>query len=185
MGRLIYSAITSLDGYVADRDGHFDWSTPDEEVHRYINDRERPVGTYLYGHGMYEVMKAWEDISDGENPPYIDEYAGIWQAADKIVFSTTLVSVETERTRLERVFDPALVLQLKDQTDRDLSIGGADLAGQAIRAGLVDEYGVAMSPVIVGGGKPWLPDDIDVDLELVDNRTFDNGVVFLRYRVRH
>ena len=183
MAKLIYSAITSLDGYVADADGNFDWSAPDEEVHAFVNDQERAVGTYLFGRRMYEVMKVWADPATvaGEGPVMLD-YAAIWQAADKIVYSSTLESVPTARTRLERSFDPRAIVELKAAADRDISVGGPDLAGQAIRAGLVDEYHFFVNPVAVGGGTACLPSGIRLDLALVDEQRFTNGVVHLYYR---
>jgi dihydrofolate reductase len=184
MARLIYSGITSLDGYVADEDGGFDWSVPDEEVHTFVNDLERPVGTYLYGRRMYEVMAAWETLPLAGQPPLMADFATIWRAADKVVYSRTLDSVSTARTRIEREFDPEAVRQLKTSAAADLSVGGPELAAQAIRAGLVDEWWLLVSPVVVGGGKQFLPDDVRLNLELLDERRFGNGVVHLRYRSR-
>lgn len=184
MGRLVYSAITSLDGYVADEQGRFDWSVPDEEVHRFVNELERPLGTYLYGQRMYAVMRAWEDVDpDADHPDYVRDYARVWQAADKVVHSTTLDAVTTARTRLERVFDAAEVRRVKETSERDLSVGGPGLAAHALRAGLVDECHVLVTPVVVGGGTPWLPDHVRLRLELVDEHRFGNGVVHLHYRV--
>jgi dihydrofolate reductase len=185
VAKLIYSAITSLDGYVADEDGNFDWAEPDEEVHAFVNDLERPVGTYLYGRRMYEVMVFWETAHtlDGR-PPFVQDFAEIWQAADKIVYSKTLETVSSARTRIERDFDPEAVRQLKATADRDLTVGGPDLAGQALEAGLVDECHFFLAPVVVGGGKRFLPDNLRLDLELVDERCFGSGVVHLRYRTR-
>ena len=160
MAKLIYSAITSLDGYVADEDGNFDWAAPDEEVHAFVNDLERPVGTYLYGRRMYEVMVAWETpetFTDQE--PVLQDYAEIWQAADKVVYSRTLETVSSARTRIERDFDPEAVRQMKAQAERDISVGGPGLAAEAIKAGLVDEYHLFVSPVVVGGGTRALPDE--------------------------
>lgn len=186
MGTLIYSAIASLDGYVEDRSGGFDWAAPDAEVHAFVNDLERPIGTYLYGRRMYETMTYWETAGlDGdEHEPVEADYAAIWRAADKIVFSRTLDAPSTERTRIDRDFDPAAIEELKRSSDRDLSVGGAELAGQAISAGLVDECQLLLCPVLVGGGKRALPDDVRVDLELQDERRFGNGVVWLSYAVR-
>jgi dihydrofolate reductase len=184
VARLIYSAITSLDGYVADEDGKFDWAAPDEEVHRFVNDLERPVGTYLYGRRMYDVMVAWETMDTLEQPPVMQDYAEIWQAADKVVYSRTLETVSSARTRIERDFDPEAVRQLKARTDRDISVGGPDLAAQAIEAGLVDEYHLFVTPIVVGGGNRSLPDSVRVELELLDERRFGNGVVHLHYRTR-
>lgn len=183
MARLICSAITSLDGYVADENGEFDWSAPDEEVHAFINDLERPIGTYLYGRRLYEVMAYWETAhTTPDRTPVTLDYAAVWQAADKIVYSTTLESVTTARTRLERTFDPLAVRAMKDASDRDLSVGGSVLAAQAFRDGLVDEVNLFVSPVIVGGGTSFLPDKVRLNLELVQERRFAGGVVYLQYR---
>ena len=183
MGKLITTAITSLDGYVADTDGNFDWSVPDEEVHAFVNDLERPIGTYLYGRRMYEVMRFWETAhSLADQPAFVLDYAAVWQVADKIVYSRTLDTVSTARTRLERQLDPEAVRRLKENTDRDLSVSGPDLAAHAIRVGLVDEYHQFVSPVVVGGGTHWLPDGVRIDLELLEERRFGNGVIYLRYR---
>jgi len=184
LAKLIYSAITSLDGYVGDEDGNFDWAEPDEEVHTFINDLVRPVGTHLYGRRMYEVMVDWETITLADQPPFIQDFAEIWQAADKIVYSKTLETVSSARTRLERDFDPEAVRQMKAPAGRDITVGGPDLAVQAIRAGLVDEYHVFVVPVVVGGGKRFLPNDVRLKLELLDERRFGNGVVHLHYRTR-
>ncbi len=185
MAKLIYSAITSLDGYIEDTTGNFDWAAPDEEVHQFVNDLERSAGTYLYGRRMYEMMNAWEtDASLMEESPITRDFAEIWQAADKIVYSKTLESVSTKRTRLERDFDPDAVRQLKAAAGADIAIGGANLAAQAFRAGLIDECHLFLNPIVAGGGKPSLPDDVRLDLELLDERRFGNGVVFLRYRTR-
>jgi len=181
MADLIYSAITSLDGYVADESGHFDWSMPDEEVHAFVNDLERPVGTYLYGRRMYEVMVSWETLALADQPAVARDFAAIWRAAEKVVFSTTLDAVSSDRTRIERAFDPAMVRRMKDLADRDITVGGPDLAGQAIRAGLVDECHLFVSPIVVGAGKSALPDNVRVSLETLDARRFGNGVVYLRY----
>jgi dihydrofolate reductase len=184
MAKLIYSAIASLDGYVEDARGKFDWAAPDEEVHTFVNDLERSAGTYLYGRRMYETMRFWESLSDPTvQPSFAQDYATIWQAADKIVYSRTLQTASTARTRIEREFDAEAVRQLKTTSARDLTVGGAELAAQAIEAGLVDEYGLFVVPVIVGGGKRWLPESgVRVDLELEDERRFRNGTVYLRYR---
>jgi dihydrofolate reductase len=184
MARLIYSALQSLDGYVADEDGKFDWAEPDEEVHAFVNDLERPVGTYLYGRRMYEVMVAWETLPLADQPPYMQDYAEIWRAADKIVYSKTLATVSTAMTRIERDFDPEAVRQMKARADRDLGIGGPDLAAQAFRAGLVDECHLFLAPVVVGGGSRSLPGDVRLNLELLDQRRFGGGMVHLRYRIR-
>jgi dihydrofolate reductase len=185
MAKLIYSTITSLDGYVADEDGNFDWAAPDEEVHSFVNDLERPVGTYLYGRGMYEVMVAWETMDTvPDQPPVVQDYAEIWQAADKIVYSKTLETPSSARTRIEPDFDPAAVRQLKTQAERDISVGGPELAAQAIKAGLVDEFHLFLVPIVVGGGNQALPDHVRLKLELLDERRFGNGVVHLRYATR-
>ncbi len=183
MAKLIYSAITSLDGYVADEHGNFDWATPDEEVHTFVNDLERPVGTYLYGRRMYEVMVGWETAHTlADQPPFMRDFAEIWRAADKIVYSKTLETESSAKTRIERDFDPGAVRQMKATAQRDLTVGGPDLAAQAIKAGLVDEYHLFVAPVVVGGGKPCLPDNVHLLLELLDERRFGGGVVHLRYR---
>jgi dihydrofolate reductase len=185
MAKLIYSAITSLDGYVADEDGNFDWAAPDEEVHSFVNDLERPVGTYLYGRRMYEVMAPWEtDPTLADQPRVMRDFAELWQAADKIVYSKTLETVSTASTRIERDFDPEAVRQLKTQAERDITVGGPDLAAQAIKAGLVDELHLFLAPVVVGGGNQALPDKVRLGLELLDERRFGNGMVYLRYRTR-
>jgi dihydrofolate reductase len=184
MARLIYSAITSFDGYTVDANGSFDWAAPDEQVHAFVNELERQVGTYLYGRRMYETMKVWQTTHDDPDPVAVtDDYAQIWQAADKIVYSTSLDAVETPRTRLERAFDPAAVRELKDAADRDITVGGPTLAAHALRAGLVDELQQFLTPVAVGGGTRFLPAGARFGLELADERRFDNGVVFLQYRV--
>ena len=183
MAKLIYSAITSLDGYVADEDGNFDWAAPDEEVHSFVNDLERPVGTYLYGRRMYEVMGYWETAHTlADQPPIVQDFAEIWQAADKIVYSKTLEAVSSARTRIEREFDAEAVRQMKAQAGRDITVGGPDLAAQAIKDGLVDEYHVFVAPIVVGGGNQSLPDDVRLELELLDERRFGNGMVHLHYR---
>jgi dihydrofolate reductase len=185
MAKLIYSALTSLDGYVADEDGNFDWAEPDDEVHTFINDLARPDGIHLYGRRMYEVMRAWETMDTGaDQRPVMRDFAQMWQAADKIVYSTTLEKVSTARTRIERVFDPDAVRQLKATADRDLIVGGPGLAGQAFRAGLVDECHLYLAPIAVGGGNQSLPDNVRLKLDLLDERRFGNGMVFLRYRTR-
>jgi dihydrofolate reductase len=182
VARLIYSAITSLDGYVADESGNFDWAVPGEDVHRFVNDLERSVGTYLYGRRMYEVMAAWENADAlPEQTPVTREFAEIWQAADKIVYSRTLEAAPTARTRIERDFDPDEVRRLKD-SPRDLSVGGPDLAGQALEAGLVDELQLFITSVVVGGGTQALPDGLRLELKLLEERRFESGVVYLHYR---
>lgn len=185
MGKLIYSMITSLDGYVSDRDGNFGWGAPEEESHEFMNDRMRSFGTYLYGRRMYEVMAYWETAHTvPDQPPFILECARIWQAADKVVYSTTLNEVSSARTRIERTFDPEAVRKLKAESELDITVDGPHLAAHAIRAGLVDEYQLIVGPAIVGGGNPFFPDDVRVDLELLDERRFSNGVVYLRYGVK-
>jgi dihydrofolate reductase len=185
MAKLIYSAITSLDGYVADEDGTFDWAAPDEELHRFVNDLERPVGTYLYGRRMYEVMAPWEtDPTLADQSLVTRDFAELWQAADKVVYSKTLETVSTARTRIERDFDPEAVRQLKTQAERDITVGGPDLAAQAIKAGLVDEVRLFFVPIVVGGGSQALPDHVRLKLELLDEGRFGNGVVHLRYATR-
>jgi dihydrofolate reductase len=185
MAKLIYSAITSLDGYVADQDGKFDWAMPDEEVHAFVNDLERPVGTYLYGRRMYEVMVAWEDADLlADQRPVMRDFAAIWQAADKVVYSRSLETASSARTRIERDFDPGAVRQMKAAAGADLTVGGPDLAAQALEAGLVDECHLFLAPIVVGGGTQSLPDNVRVRLELLDERRFGNGMVFLRYRTR-
>jgi dihydrofolate reductase len=182
MADLVYSAITSLDGYVADEHGKWDWSMPDEEVHAFVNGLERPIGTHLYGRRMYEVLVAWETMDDPD--PHMREYAEIWRAADKIVYSTTLEQPASARTRIERRFEPEAVRELKASARSDLAIGGPHLAAEAFAAGLVDQVHLLLSPVIVGGGNRALPDGVRLDLELVGERRFGNGVVHLHHRVR-
>jgi dihydrofolate reductase len=185
VGKLTYLAIASLDGYIADRDGKFDWGEPDEEVHTFINELERSVGTYLYGRGMYEVMSAWETIGTGaDQPSFIRDFAEIWRGADKIVYSRTLEDASTQRTRIERDFDPVAIRELKAEARDDLTVGGPGLAAQAFRNGLVDECQLFVAPVIVGGGKQSLPNDVRLPLTLLDERRFRNGMVHLRYDVR-
>jgi dihydrofolate reductase len=185
VAKLIYSAITSLDGFTEDAQGTFDWAAPDLEVHSFVNDLERPIGTYLYGRRMYETMVYWETVSTGpEQPEAIRDYAQIWRAADKVVYSRTLAAASSERTRVERAFDPAAVASLKETAARDISIGGPELAAAAIRAGVVDEIHLLMNPILVGGGKPALPSDVRVLLSLSDERRFANGVVYVAYQVR-
>jgi dihydrofolate reductase len=185
MAKLIYSAITSLDGYVADEDGNFDWAAPDEEVHSFVNDLERRVGTYLYGRRMYETMVYWETAHAlPDQPPVAEDFAELWQAADKIVYSKTLATVSSARTRIERDFDSEPVRQMKASAERDITVGGPDLAAQAIEAGLVDEYHLFLTPIMVGGGKQSLPDNVRLKLELLDERRFGSGVVHLHYRTK-
>jgi dihydrofolate reductase len=183
MSKLIYSAITSLDGNVEDENGNFDWAAPDEEVHAFVNDLEREAGTYLYGRRMYETMVFWETAHTlADQPPVVKDFARIWQAADKVVYSKTLETAPSARTRIERDFDPEAVRQLKAHAERDVTVGGSDLAAQAIKAGLVDELHLFVTPIIVGGGNPALPNGVRVKLELLAERRFGSGVVHLHYR---
>lgn len=184
MAKLIYSAITSLDGYVADENGNFDWAAPDEEVHAFVNDLERPIGTYLYGRRLYEVMRVWETLETSGASSAMRDFARLWRDADKIVYSQTLDAASTPKTRLERTFSADAVSAMKAASQRDVSIGGPTLAAHAIAAGLLDEYRRFVSPAIVGGGTNWLPRGARIDLELVDERRFNSGVVYLRYRKR-
>jgi dihydrofolate reductase len=182
MADLIYVALASLDGYIEDEDGKFDWAKPDEDVHSFVNELERGVGTYLYGRRLYETLAVWETLPLDEQPGYIRDYAELWRDSDKIVYSRTLDAPSTSRTRIERDFDADAVRRLKDEADRDLAVGGAELAGQALRAGLVDELHLLLAPVLVGGGKRALPNDVRLPLELVGERRFDSGFVHLHYR---
>ena len=185
MGRLIYSSIASADGYVEDAAGSFGWGAPDDELLRFVNGLERPAGTYLYGRRMYQTMLYWETARTVPGQPAsVREFTGIWQAAEKIVFSRTLAAAPSARTRLERTFEPGLVRRLKAATGHDITVGGADLAGQAIRAGLVDEVRLILMPVAVGGGKRALPAGVRLELELLDTQRFASGAVYLRYRPR-
>ena len=185
MGKLIYAANISLDGFLEDETGAFDWSVPDDEVHAFWNEHERPIGTALYGRRMYETMRVWDsDDWLTDEPAVVREYAEIWRDTDKIVYSSSLTDVSTARTRIERQFEPAAVRRLKEDSGSDLSIGGAGIAAEAFRHGLVDECVLLLSPVLVGGGKPALPRGIRLDLELLDHRRFDNGVVYVRHAVR-
>jgi dihydrofolate reductase len=185
MAKLIYSAIASLDGYTADEDGNFDWAAPDADVHAFVNDLERPIGTYLYGRRMYDVMSPWEKAPTvADQPSVMVDYARIWQSADKVVYSRTLDQVVSERTRIERHFDPAAIKQMKVSAASDISVGGPELAAQALRAGLVDELHLFVNPVVVGGGTGALPDKVRLQLELLDEHRFANGVVYVRYRIR-
>jgi dihydrofolate reductase len=183
MAELIYTALASLDGYVEDEGGRFDWAQPDEEVHAFVNDLERPVGTQLLGRRMYEVLSYWETVPLAGQPAHIVDFAQIWRAADKIVYSMTLEAATTARTRVERNFDPEAVRQLKASADGDLSVGGPALAAHAFEAGLVDEIHLFLSPVLVGGGKHALPEGASLTLELLDEQRFGNGTVYLRHRV--
>ena len=185
MAQLMYSAVMSLDGYVADKDGKFGWAEPDEEVHAFFNDLTRPVGTHLYGRRMYETMRVWEtDPSLADHSPLMRDFADIWQAADKVVYSTTMADVSTTRTRLARAFEPEAIRQMKASAEHDLTVGGPDLAAHAFKAGLVDACHLFIAPVVVGGGHPALPDDVRLKLELLDERWFSNGMVYLHYRSR-
>jgi dihydrofolate reductase len=184
MGKLIYSAIASLDGYVEDERGKFDWAAPDHEVHAFVNDLERRVGIYIYGRRMYETMMFWETVSTGaDQPAVIRDFAQIWRATEKIVYSRTLRTVSSARTRIEREFDPDAIRRLKQTSGRDITIGGAELAGEAIAEGLVDELRLLLGPVLVGGGKRALPDGVRAQLELLDQRRFGGGVVHLHHRL--
>jgi dihydrofolate reductase len=184
MAKLIYSAIASLDGYVEDEQGRFDWAAPDDEVHAFVNDLERPIGTYLYGRRMYETMVFWETAGSGVGSSAVmRDFAVIWRAAEKIVYSRTVQTVSSARTRIERGFDPDAIRRLKETSDADITIGGAELAGQAIAAGLVDECHLFPGPVIVGGGKRALPDNIRAQLELLGENRFQHGVAHLHYRM--
>ncbi len=181
MARLIYATLASLDGYVADEDGKWDWAVPDAEVHAFVNDLTRPLGTYLYGRRMYEVLVAWETIDTGGDP-VLEDFAEIWRAADKVVYSRTLEAVASARTRIEREFEPEAVRRMKASAERDLAIGGPELAAQAFGAGLVDECHLFLAPVIVGGGKRALPDAVRLELELLDERRVGDRFVYLHYR---
>lgn len=184
MAKLIYAAIASLDGYVEDEKGRFDWATPDEELHAFVNDLERPIGTYLYGRRMYETMVSWETAgTEAGEPAVLSGYAGIWRAAEKIVYSRALQTVSSARTRIEREFDRDAVRRLKQSSGADIAVGGAELAGHAIGVGLVDECHLFLCPIVVGGGKRALPDTVRAQLELLDEHRFQNGVVHLHYRV--
>jgi len=182
MARLIYSALASLDGYVADSDGSFEWAAPDEEVHSAVNDLERSIGTFLLGRRMYEVLVAWETMDTADEPASVKDFAEIWRAADKIVYSRSLETASSARTRVERTFDPDAIRQMKATSERDLGIGGPDLAAQAFRAGLVDEVQLFLSPIVVGGGTRALPKGVRALLELQEVRRFGNGVVLLQHR---
>jgi len=184
MAKLIYFAISSLDGYVADKDGNFDWAEPDEEVHAFVNELQRSLGTYLLGRRMYEVLVVWETLGTADEPRVMQDFAALWRAADKVVYSRTLDAVSSARTRIEREFDIDAVRRMKATATGDMSVAGPNLAAQAIAAGLVDEYHLFVNPVVVGGGNAALPDNVRVDLELIDERRFGSGVVYLRYRAQ-
>ncbi len=183
MALLVYTAIASLDGYVADEDGNFDWAEPDAEVHAFVNDLERPVGTFLCGRRLYEVMVIWETMPTADEAPVVKDYAAIWRAADKIVYSKTLETVSSARTRIEREFEPDAVRQMLASATADITVGGSELAALAFKAGLVDECHLFLVPWVVGGGKRALPDNVRLKLELLDERRFRGGVVHLHYRV--
>src|SRR5262245_54495518 len=185
MPKLLYTVITSLDGYVNDEDGRFEWAAPDRSVHAFVNDLERPIGTYLYGRRLYETMVFWETVEPQVDQPEVADFAALWRAAAKVVYSTSLGEVTSARTRLERTFDVEAVRALKVASDRDLSIGGSELAAHAFRAGLVDEIRMFLNPVSVGGGSRFLPDGVRLNLELLEEHRFDNGVVYVRYNVNH
>jgi dihydrofolate reductase len=182
MAKLIYTAIASLDGYVEDEHGNFDWAAPDDDVHAFVNDLERPIATHLYGRRMYETMVFWETVDTGEAAVARD-YAEIWRAADKVVFSRTLQNPSSARTRIEQDFDPAQIRGMKGSAASDMSIGGAELAAIAIAAGLVDEYHLFLHPIVIGGGKRALPSNVRAKLDLASERRFPSGVVYLHYRV--
>jgi len=184
LARLIYSAIASLDGYTADEAGNFDWAAPDAELHAFLNDLERDVGTHLYGRRMYETMAVWETMDVSAEPEVMRDYAGIWRAADKVVYSRTLATPSTPRTRIERDFDPDTVRRMKEAAGRDISVGGPGLAAHALRAGIVDEIQLFLVPAVVGGGTRALPDRLRADLDLLDERRFAGGAVYLRYQSR-
>ncbi|MFF1632258.1 dihydrofolate reductase family protein [Leifsonia sp. NPDC058248] len=184
MAKLIYSAIASLDGYTADSSGGFDWAAPSEEVHAFVNDRERELGTYLYGRRMYETMRVWQTMPTGpDQPDVMNDFAQLWRDADKVVYSSTLTEASTPRTRIEPRFDPAAARDLADSSDRPVGVGGPTLAAQALRSGVVDEVHLFLVPVSVGGGTPALPHDVVLTLDLVDERRFENGTVYLNYTV--
>ena len=186
MANLIYSAISSLDGYIEDPDGNFDWAMPDEEVHSFMNNLERAAHTHLYGRRMYETMTVWEtDPNLAAESPLLRDFAEIWQAADKIVYSRTLETISTRKTRLERTFDPEAIRQLKEAVEHDILIGGPELAAHAFRAGLIDECHLFLIPILVGGGKSALPDNLRLELDLLEERRFRNGTVYLHYQTRH
>jgi dihydrofolate reductase len=185
MAQLTYFAIASLDGYIEDIHGNFDWAAPDDEVHAYVNNLMREAGVYLYGRRMYETMRAWEtDPSLAAFSPLMQDFAEIWQAADKIVYSRTLDAVSTQKTQLERDFDPEAIRKLKATAQRTIAIGGPDLAAQAFRAGLIDECHLILAPIIVGGGKPSFPNDVRLELTLLDEHRFESGMIYLRYQIK-
>lgn len=184
MARLIYTTNTSLDGYIEDMDGKFDWTDPSDEVFQFITDLIRADGTHLYGRRTYENMMVWEtDPSFAAQSPLLRDFAQVWQSADKIVYSRTLQAVPTRKTQIERNFDPEAVRRLKENVEQDIHIGGAELAAQAFRARLIDEYHLFIKPIILGGGKPALPDNVRLKLKLLEERRFENGEVYLRYQI--
>jgi dihydrofolate reductase len=184
VAKLIYSAISSLDGYVEDAEGNFDWGRPDDELHAFVNDLERPIGIHLYGRRMYETMVFWETVATGaDRAAVLRDFAAIWRGAEKVVYSRTLERASSAKTRIERELDPEAVRQMKEVAGSDITIGGAELAGEAIRAGLVDEFHLFLVPVLVGAGKRSLPDGVRAQLHLLDERRFSSGVVHLRYRI--
>jgi dihydrofolate reductase len=184
VSKLIYSAITSLDGYVSDESGDFDWAAPDADVHTFVNGLERPVGTYLYGRRMYETMVYWETADDSNQSPVEQTFTELWRAADKIVYSRSLEAASSVRTRVERVFDPRAVRRMKAESASDITVGGPELAAHALRAGLVDECRVFVVPVVIGGGNSFLPGALRLELELLDERPFRNGTVYLNYAIK-
>ena len=184
MAKLTYLMLASLDGYVADEDGTFEWAEPDEDVHTFVNELDRAVGTHLYGRRMYEVLVAWETLPLDDQPSYVREFAEIWRSADKVVYSSTLQAVSSARTRIERTFDPEAIRVMKASSERDLGIGGPNLAAEAFRAGLIDETHLFLAPIAVGGGTPVFPGDVRVELELLDERRFDSGFVYVRHRIK-
>jgi dihydrofolate reductase len=185
MSKLIYAALTSLDGFIEDKEGRFDWAVPDAEVHAFANDLEATIGTHLYGRRMYEVMATWQTVGNGQGTPTVEsDYADVWRGLDKVVYSRTLDAVWTPRTRLERSFDPDAIGRMKDETDRDISVSGPGLAEHAFHAGLIDEIHLFLFPVVVGGGKPGIPRSVRMDLQLLDERRFRNGVGYTRHRPR-
>jgi dihydrofolate reductase len=184
MSKLVYTALTSLDGYIEDDSGNFDWAVPDAEVHEFVNSLEASVGTHLYGRRLYEIMASWQTLDEAAGvPPAEAAYAGIWRGMDKVVYSRTLTEIRTPRTQLERDFDADAIRNLKVVSDRDIGIGGPDLAQHAFRAGIVDELHLFLFPVVVGGGKPGLPKDVRLHLELLDEHRLANGVVHLHHRI--
>lgn len=184
MAKLIYVANVSLDGYIEDEHGSFDWTAPDDELFAFVTDLVRPVGTYLYGRRLYDTMAVWEtDRALAAQSELMADFANVWQAADKVVYSTSLDAVSTAKTRLERHFDPASVREMKASATSDLSVGGAELAGQALEAELADECHLLVRPILIGGGKPALPSGTRSELELLDVNRFSNGAVYVRYRI--